>query len=178
MLVEVALPLPLPRTFTYRVPGGSVAVGSRVLVPFRSRQQIGWVVEASAEAPETGEIRDISRVLDAEPAVPAELLELCRWVADYYVAPLGQVLRAALPAVLSDTAKPDPAVKRRSILRLTRELPSLQQRDELFARASRQRECYEVVEGMGGEAEVAVLTGQLGFSPGVLRGLVTKRVAE
>ncbi len=178
MLVDVALPLPIPRVFTYRVEQDGLVAGTRVLVPFRGRRLIGWVTGPGAEPIEPARVRAVSAVLDREPTVPAELLRLCRWVADYYAAPLGQVLRAALPTLLTDTRRPEPPVRTRRILRLTRELPSLQERDELFGRARRQRACYEAVEGLGGSAEVAHLTGQLGFSANVLRGLVARGVAE
>jgi primosomal protein N' (replication factor Y) len=124
------------------------------------------------------DVRPIDRVLDRQPSVPAELLRLCRWVADYYIAPLGVVLRAALPAVLSDTGRTQPPVKTRRVLRIVRELPSLRQRDELFGRAVRQRECYEAVEAAGGQSPVSHLGERLRFSDSVLRGLVDKGVAE
>ena len=177
MLVDVALPVPLARTFTYEVERGEVEVGARVLVPFGRRRLIGWVVGRPEQVMEGVRVRPVSAVLDPEPAVPDELLRLCRWVADYYVAPLGLVLRTALPAVLSDTARPAPPVKTRRVLRLTRELPSLARRDEIFRRAQRQRELFELLETMGGSAEVAHLTGHHRFSESVLRGLVDKGLA-
>jgi primosomal protein N' (replication factor Y) len=102
--VEVALPLPIHRTFTYRVDGTPPPVGSRVLVPFRRSDRIGWVVGPGDEGPIKG-LRPILSVLDRRPSVTEDLLELCRWMADYYVAPLGITIRAALPAVLSDVAR-------------------------------------------------------------------------
>ncbi|HEX7117548.1 MAG TPA: primosomal protein N' [Longimicrobiales bacterium] len=177
MLVDVALPVPVPRTFTYRVERGAAEIGARVLVPFGRRRLIGWVVGHAAGAREGVKIRAVSEVLDAAPNLSAELLRLCRWVADYYVAPLGQVLRTALPAVLSDTGRPAPPVKTRRVLRLVRELPSLTRREEVFGRARRQRELYELIETIGGSAEVAHLTGHVGFSAAVLRGLVDKGLA-
>ena len=104
MLVEVALPLPVPKTFTYRVEGATELVeGARVLVPFGSRRLIGWVVGPGDESTEVARVRPVSAVLDEGSSVPPELLGLCRWIADYFVAPLGQVLRAALPAGCSST---------------------------------------------------------------------------
>lgn len=176
MLVDVALPVPLPQTFTYRLEADGVEVGTRVLVPFGPRRLIGWVVGEGD--PSVDKVRPVTRILDDTPSLPLDLLALCRWISDYYVAPLGQVLRTALPAVLSDTGRPEPPVLRRRILRLIRELPSLQLRDEVFGRARRQRECYELLEAMGGAAEVTHLTGHVGFSASVLQGLVDKGVAE
>jgi len=179
MLVEVALPLPIPRTFTYRLDGaGPVAAGTRVLVPFGRRRLIGWVAGPGREQPDTDRIRAVGQVLDDQPSVPAELLELCRWIAGYYLAPLGVVLRTALPAALSRPGRPEPPVRTTRVLRLTRELPSLRGRDELFGRAHRQRECYEYLERAGGMAEARHLEERLGFSRSVLDGLVEKGVAR
>src|SRR5690606_6525390 len=177
MFVDVAVPVPVPRTFTYRVEGRGVEVGTRVLVSFNGRRLIGWVVGRPETVAEPDRVKPIQRVLDPEPSLPAELLRLCRWVADYYVAPLGQVLKAALPAALSKTGRPEPPLRTRRVIHLTRELPSLEQRERLFARARRQRECFELLETMGGAAEVAHLTTRHGFSPSVLQGLVDKGVA-
>ena len=104
--MEVALPLPIPNTFTYAVPAGVPvpAAGTRVLVPFRNEVRIGWVVGGGDGTAPAG-LRPLLDVLDAAPTVPDDLLRLCRWMADYYLAPLGVALRAALPAVLADTAR-------------------------------------------------------------------------
>lgn len=179
MLVEVALPLPVPHTFTYRVEGWEeVAEGTRVLVPFGRRRLIGWVVGPGTPSIDLARVRSVSQIFDEEPGLTPELLRLCRWVADYFIAPLGQVIRTALPVVLTDTSRPEPAVRTERILRIVRELPTLQQREDLFGRAPRQRECYELVELLGGRASTAHLVGQVGFSHSVLRGLVEKGIAE
>ena len=100
---EVALPVPLRSLFTYEIPerlAGSVCAGSRVLVPFRNRAMTGVVVEVSVRRPDPARvknIREIVEVLDPIPALPPKLVELGRWVAGYYVAPLGEVFRAMLP---------------------------------------------------------------------------------
>ncbi len=102
--VEVALPLPIHRTFTYAVDGEVPAPGTRVLVPFRRGERIGWVVGPGEDGPLKG-LRKVLAVLDRRPTVPPDLLELCRWMADYYVSPLGITLRAALPSVLTDASR-------------------------------------------------------------------------
>ncbi|HEY0305907.1 MAG TPA: primosomal protein N' [Longimicrobiales bacterium] len=180
MLVEVALPLPLPRTFTYRVPGGSARPGTRVRVAFGPRKLMGWIVATTEDAKvdsEIAKIRDVDALLETEPSLAPDVLELCRWVSDYYVLPLGQVLRTALPAVLSGGAEIRAPDKTRRVLRLSRELPSLQEREELFKRAQRQRELYEVVEALGGTSDVAHLATQLGFSHAIIKGLVARELA-
>ncbi len=177
MYVEVALPLPLPKTFTYRVPGGDVLPGTRVRVAFGPRKLTGWIVGVTQESSNPEKIRDVDALLEQEPSLTPDVLELCRWLSDYYVLPLGQVLRTALPAVLSGSVKIDAPAKTRRVLRLTRDLPSLQEREELFGRAQRQRELYEMVESLGGEADVAHLTTQLGFSHAIVSGLSARGVA-
>ena len=103
--MDVALPLPIHRTFTYQINTESQPQpGTRVLVPFRQQEHIGWVV-GPGSATKIKQIRPVLSILDDSPQMPAELLNLCRWIADYYIAPLGIALRAALPAVLSDVSR-------------------------------------------------------------------------
>ncbi|HEU4563309.1 MAG TPA: hypothetical protein VFS05_01625, partial [Gemmatimonadaceae bacterium] len=137
-LIEVALPIPLFRTFTYAVPEAMapVAPGSRVVVPVRGRRVIGICLGPSDGAG-VASPRDILDVPDDRPALGDSLLALCRWIADYYVVPIGLVTRCVLPAALTGVAAPRPAQKTQRILVLRRELPSLQERDTLFARAKR-----------------------------------------
>ena len=105
MHVEVALPLPLAQTFTYRLEGESLpAPGTRVLVPFQRTEAIGWVVGAGDPTGIRG-IRSILDVLEREPSVPGDLMRFARWISRYYVAPLGLTLRSMLPALLSDRAR-------------------------------------------------------------------------
>ena len=95
---EVALPLPLDRTFTYEVPFGVEARrGLRVIVPFRNEKLIGVVVSQGSEPPTEFEAKPIESVLDDEPLLSDQLLELGAWMAQYYLAPLGEVLRTMLP---------------------------------------------------------------------------------
>ena len=72
-------------------------MGSRVLVPFRKKSLVGVVVEFIEAAPEGTKAREISRVLDFVPALSPKLIELANWIANYYLAPVGEVFRAMLP---------------------------------------------------------------------------------
>jgi primosomal protein N' (replication factor Y) len=175
-LVEVALPLPLPRTFTYRA-AAPIAAGTRVRVPFAGRRLIGWVVGGAEPPGEVHQLRDIDAVLEDAPGVPADVLELCRWIGSYYLTPLGLVLRSALPALLSDAGRTASPERTRRVFQLVQELPTLTARATAFGRAQRQRACYEAVESMGGRADVQHLTQVLGFSAGVLRGLAARGLA-
>ena len=98
---DVALPVPLDRTFTYRVGGGVAAVpvvGSRVLVPFSGQRLMGVVVRLHDNPlPEGVEAKPVQAVLDEVALLPEELMRLAGWIAQYYVAPLGEVLRGMLP---------------------------------------------------------------------------------
>ncbi len=110
---DVALPVPLDRTFTYKLknagqqlpgqelpgqprPDGDPPVGGRVIVPFRQAKLIGVVTRLHEEAPPV-EARQVESILDREPILSSELMELGTWIAQYYLAPLGEVLRMMLP---------------------------------------------------------------------------------
>jgi len=95
---EVALPVPLDRAFTYAVREGQLPQrGARVIVPFRKEKLIGVVTGLNAKAPPDLEIRFLEAVLDEEPLLSDSLLSLAEWMAQYYLAPLGEVLRGMLP---------------------------------------------------------------------------------
>jgi primosomal protein N' (replication factor Y) (superfamily II helicase) len=101
---EIALPVPLRSTFTYAVPASlncEELVGRRVVVPFRNRAMVGVALAESDRAPQlaTGKkgIREIVELMDPLPALPPKLLELGQWISRYYLAPIGESLRAMLP---------------------------------------------------------------------------------
>src|SRR5690606_749204 len=105
VLVEVAVAAAVRGTFTYRVPAAlaeRVTLGQRVAVPFgRSRRATGYVVGFPAAPPEQVELREIADVLDPFPPFTPALVELIRWAEEYYLAPPGELLRAALPPGLN-----------------------------------------------------------------------------
>ncbi|MBZ5686590.1 MAG: primosomal protein N' [Acidobacteriia bacterium] len=94
---DVAVPVPLDMAFTYRVPEGTAPViGGRVLVPFRQQRMMGIVVDLHARKPQIT-TKNILNVVDAAPVLDGQLLRLGRWIADYYLAPIGEVFRSMLP---------------------------------------------------------------------------------
>src|SRR6185503_1732509 len=101
---EIALPVAVHGTFTYAIPPelrDGVRLGSRVEVPFGAKRSTGFVV-GLIDATDVKKIKPIRAVLDdEEPALVPEIIELCRWAAEYYIAPLGEMLRMALPANMS-----------------------------------------------------------------------------
>jgi primosomal protein N' (replication factor Y) len=180
LLISVALPLPLPAPLVYEVPdelADRVSPGSRVVVPVRGRKQIGFVVGEGA-AREGVTPKRIFAAPDAQPPLDAALLDLCRWIAQYYIAPLGVVIRAALPAALTGPESPEPSQKTRRLVRIARSLPTLMERDQVFARSRKQRAIYELLESLGGNAAVELLQEQMKFGPAVLKGLAERGVVE
>jgi len=99
MYADVSLPIPLDRLFTYRLPdtlNHRVKPGSRVLVPFGTRKLTG-VVLAVHDSPGDGPHKEVLRLLDEEPVLDPALIKLGGWIAEYYCAPLGEVLRGMTP---------------------------------------------------------------------------------
>lgn len=177
--VEVALPVPLFRTFTYRVPDAMPmpTAGQRVVVPFRTQRDIG-IVLGIVPPPAGVTLKSVQAVPDETPALPPALLATARWIADYYAAPIGLTVRSLLPVALTRAAVPQPAQRTRRVVRLVRTpdgpLDSLMAREALFARAPKQRTLLELLEARGGEADAALLLQQAGVTDAVLDGLVKK----
>ena len=93
---DVALPVPLDMVFTYRIAGQQPVIGGRVLVPFRNDRLSGIVTALHDRQPEV-KIKDVLQVLDSEPVVDTTLMQLSQWIAQYYLAPIGEVFRTMLP---------------------------------------------------------------------------------
>lgn len=104
--VEVALPIPLRRTFTYEIPIGfreRLSLGARLQVPFGKSSAVGYAVAVADELPselgiDPASVKQVLELLDEEPLVTDEILRLTKWTADYYAASWGELLKAALPA--------------------------------------------------------------------------------
>ncbi len=99
LYVDLAIPVAVDKIFSYSVPEDLRSVarrGVRVLAPLGRRTVVGFIVGAGTTPPALPTIRPILDVLDAEPLLPEELLDLTRWMADYYFAPWGEVLKAVL----------------------------------------------------------------------------------
>jgi len=106
-LANVSLPLPFDRLFTYSIPkelAHGAIPGARVMVPFGKKYKIGYIVECPDSTTLTA-LKPIKDVLDPKPVFTEDMLKLSRWIADYYMAPLGEVLRSATPAGLIGESK-------------------------------------------------------------------------
>lgn len=101
---DVILPVPLEGCFTYAVPEEMAAqakAGMRVLVGFgRSKQYVGIIMRLHGQKPEGYEVKPLTQLMDVEPIVMPRQLELWQWMSDYYMSPIGEVMKAALPAGL------------------------------------------------------------------------------
>ncbi len=105
-LIEVAVAAPLEKTFYYTVPeefSSKAVLGMRVTVPFGNRMVTGYIVaypdlRALDKEGDTLKIKDIKDIPDIAPSFTPAMLEFYRWIADYYISPLGEVIRTALPA--------------------------------------------------------------------------------
>jgi primosomal protein N' (replication factor Y) len=101
-IVEVAVGLPVSKTFHYRIPEkmkGSLQPGMRVLVPFKGRKVTGFTLDLLDQPPKGVEekLRDVEDLLDETPLIDSQMLRFCRWVSDYYIYPLGEVIKTGLP---------------------------------------------------------------------------------
>ncbi|MES2217421.1 MAG: primosomal protein N' [Pseudomonadota bacterium] len=102
-LLRIAVPTPLRQVFDYLPPTGAsvdnLIPGIRVRVPFGPRELVGVLLEVVNEI-STFQLKNILEILDQEPVVPADVLQLCLWSANYYHHPVGMVLETALPILL------------------------------------------------------------------------------
>lgn len=103
LFANIALDTPLDQTFTYSIPDyliNDVKIGSRVLVPFGNRTLTGFVLSISDKS-DVSNIKQVHSVLDIEPFLSAEMLNFSKWVADYYLAPIGEVVSLFIPKNIS-----------------------------------------------------------------------------
>lgn len=147
--VDVALPVPLRRVFTYHVAAGApwarlLAVGHRVAVPFHGRKLAGLVVEVHERTPSFA-TREVLGLLEPAPILDAELAGFLREAADYYLHPLGEVLRVAAPPLSSEALS---ALKRRGAIERVGELRGPRSSTRVVAYA--ERTLAPVPERIGG----------------------------
>ena len=111
MIARVAVPSPLRRSFDYQLPAALLAdypdlrPGVRLRVPFGSRELTAVLLEVDTRSDiELNKLKPVSAILDAEPLIPAHLLQLWLWAARYYQHPVGDALHTIMPAGLPGTA--------------------------------------------------------------------------
>lgn len=93
---DVAVPVPLESTYTYSINGIEPVAGGRVVVPFRAQKHVGIVTRLHDDEPKVT-TKPVQQVVDSAPLLSEHLLEFGRWMASYYIAPIGEVYRSMLP---------------------------------------------------------------------------------
>jgi primosomal protein N' (replication factor Y) len=181
LFCDVALPVPLDQVFTYAVngavAGGGPVVGARVIVPFSGQRLMGVVVRVHEDAPaDDFEVKPVQQVLDDTAILPAELMKLAEWIASYYVAPLGEVLRGMLPLAAE--------VKRHFSYRIAEAgrkvlyegaAKGSSRRSKLSAEEqNREYAVLNYLEG-GEQAKMSALRSATGANKGLLEGMVRKK---
>ncbi|HEV7700475.1 MAG TPA: DEAD/DEAH box helicase, partial [Pyrinomonadaceae bacterium] len=177
--VEVVLPVPIRRAFTYRVPDGmrgTIKVGARLRLPFGRRDLTGYAVGFLDELPAESDInesklKDVIEVQDEEPLITPEILKLTQWTADYYASFWGEMLKASLPAGIN-TKKVRP--KLRKAVRLVRnEEPEVSK-----PLTDQQERILDLLEKNGGEMLWSDIIEQADVGASPISTLVKRRYVE
>ena len=144
---DVILPVPINGYFTYAIPAemeGKAIVGMRVLVPFgRNKNHVGIIASIHDRRPEGYEVKPLSMLMDDEPILLEGQLRLWQWIADYYMSPIGEVYKAAVPAGLKAEEGYKPRTE--TFIRLTstyQNETTLHVALNVLARASKQQEAF------------------------------------
>ena len=158
--VEVALPLPVRHNFTYRIPESfSVAkLGARILVPFGNRTLTGYAVGFPSRLDpksslDESSIKDVLELIDDEPLITDEILELTRWSADYYAASWGEMLKASLPAGINAAVDQIVSITCKGRLELTKEASAKSKRIQVLSKLA-----------SDGDADLKTLSTEFGES--------------
>lgn len=197
--VELILPLPLPRFFTYSIPEEwvpDVKPGSRVVVPFGKKKfYTGIVRQVHSIKPEGFEVKPISIILDSAPILLPSQLKLWEWIASYYLCSIGDVMKAALPSGLKPEGDTEEGLRRgfrprtETLLRLTprmKDEKTLSTTIDLLKRAHKQQELLLTFLNMDGHAEgkegKSILRNELlnhgNTSPALISALIKKGILE
>jgi len=166
-LVAVAVPVPFLDLLTYNVPDSLALppIGARVRVPVGTRTLTGCVVRHDALVEAGTDVRDIAEALDREPLLPESIVELCRWVADYYVAGIGDALAVAMP----------PGVRRKASAFRTQRIATLSVMglEGVVDLTPRQSAALQIISAAPGGLPTSELRDR-GITPAVLAGLVKR----
>ena len=175
-LISVAVPVPFLDLLTYNVPDSMdlPPVGARVRVPVGGRALTGCVVRHDALVEEGADVKDIAEVVDREPLLPVAVVELCRWVADYYVAGIGDALAVAMPPGARGKAS---AFRKQRIVRATAHAIELVRLKPEYTITEKQRAAMEILSAVPAGI-VSTSLRERGITAGVLSGLVRRGLAS
>ncbi len=155
------------KEFDYLVPPewhDAIGVGSRVRIPFGQRATLGTVV-GLPDVPATNRLRPISELVEQRPAIPGPLLEMARWMSEYYAAPLESTLRSLLPQVVR---KAEMGEQKLQFLQLTPAGRALDP-ESLRKRAPRQADLLEALHASQEPVPAAALLKELGLQHSALK---------
>ncbi len=171
LYIDVALPVPLGETFTYRSPSTSSFAGARAKVPFGSRTLVGVIIGTNnaSDIPEN-KIKSALEIIDNTPIIPEELLTLCQWGANYYQHPIGEVISAALPQRLREGLPPEKIMHFEHTTK-GKGLPS-----QALKRAKKQQEIHQHL--LEHERITKTLIDELGFSKQAIKALIDKGLVQ
>ena len=142
--------------FDYAIPDGMDAQpGCRVKIPLRNRASTGTVLNISEEMPTEFSLREILSLIDPEPVITPKLMQMGRWMADYYAAPMELVMRALLPEAVRQESNSE---KTRKVAHLV-EMPDDETLEKLAKRAPRQHLILTLIHGAGGQLPLTDLGG-------------------
>jgi len=185
MYVDVILPLPLPGFFTYSLPAEirhRAKVGQRAVVPFGKRKHYTGIIARIHNQPAEGiTVREIHSLPDNQPVITPQQLQLWEWIAFYYLSPLGDVCKAALPSFM----KPEDLVtrylpKEERYYRLNAKIDSTTL-NGLLARAKKQKALFSTIRTFLDESRQEMISRQAvsklpGYSATTLKSLIDKEL--
>lgn len=189
MYVDVILPLPFANAFTYAVPAEmqlKIGKGYRAIVPFGSRKHYTGIIKSiHHHAPSTGiEIKEIHSLIDSHPIVNQHQLDLWEWISFYYLCPLGDVFKAALPSVLKPIDLQQKYTQRtENHIFLSPDLDDKNTESIIGKSAKKQLPLYrEITAILSKKTQPSISKKELleitGYSPVVLKGLIDKNVVQ
>jgi len=175
-LISVAVPVPFLDLLTYNVPESIDVppIGARVRVPVGTRMLTGCVVRHDALVEEGTDVKNIAEAVDREPLLPASIVDLCRWVADYYVAGIGDALAVAMPPGARGKAN---AFRKQRVVRATVHGIELVRVKADSPVTEKQRAALEILAA----ASAGIVSTELrdrGVTAGVVSGLVRRGLAS
>lgn len=160
---------PSELVFDYMIPDGmAVATGCRVRIPLRNRDSTGTVLEVGPPPQTNYNLRLVSKLIDPDPLITPQLMKLGKWIAEYYVAPLEQVMRALLPESVRQEMHSE---KTRKIVEI-KEMPDAEALEKLAKRAPKQHIILKLLESNSGMMSLKDLGG--GSVTAAVKSLVKK----
>ena len=152
--------------FDYAVPDGMLAKeGCRVRIPLRNRPATGTILQISDKMPAEFDLREILSMIDPEPLITPKLMQMGRWMAEYYGSPMELIMRALLPEAVRQESHSE---KTRKVIHLVK-MPDDEAMEKLSKRAPRQHLILSLIHGAGGELPLSDLGG--GAASASVKGL-------